>query len=123
MTSRRIRERLFAEVHKNVSLRVEETDSPDAFRVMGRGELQLSVVIETMRREGYELQVSKPTVIVKDIEGRLQEPMELVSIDVQEDYVGQVSQLMAQRKGLLTNMAPPGIGAGSVWSSPFPRAV
>ena len=114
VTSRRIRERLFAEVHKNVSLRVEETDSPDAFRVMGRGELQLSVVIETMRREGYELQVSKPTVIVKEIEGQLQEPMELVSIDVQEDYVGQVSQLMAQRKGLLTNMAPPESGRVSL---------
>ena len=110
VTSRRIRERLFAEMHKNVSLRVEATDSPDAFRVMGRGELQLSVVIETMRREGYELQVSKPTVIVKESEGQLQEPMELVFIDVQEDYVGQVSQLMAQRKGFLTNMAPPESG-------------
>ena len=110
VTSRRLRERLFAEMHRNVSLRVEETDSPDAFRVMGRGELQLSVVIETMRREGYELQVSKPTVIVKENEGQLQEPMELVFIDVQEDYVGQVSQLMAQRKGFLTNMAPPESG-------------
>ena len=110
MTSRRIRERLFAEVHKNVSLHVEETDSPDAFRVLGRGELQLSVVIETMRREGYELQVSKPTVIVKEIEGQLQEPMELSLIDVQEDYVGQVSHLMAQRKGIMTNMAPPESG-------------
>ncbi len=110
VTSRRLRERLFAEMHKNVSLRVEETDSPDAFRVMGRGELQLSVVIETMRREGYELQVSKPTVIGKESEGQLQEPMELVFIDVQEDYVGQVSQLMAQRKGFLTNMAPPESG-------------
>ena len=110
VTSRRLRERLFAEMHRNVSLRVEETDSPDAFRVMGRGELQLSVVIETMRREGYELQVSKPTVIVKESEGQLQEPMELVFIDVQEDYVGQVSQLMAQRKGFLTNMAPPESG-------------
>ncbi len=114
VTSRRIRERLFAEVHKNVSLRVEETDSPDAFRVMGRGELQLSVVIETMRREGYELQVSKPTVIGKEIEDQLQEPMELVSIDVQENYVGQVSQLMAQRKGLLTTMAPPESGRVSL---------
>ena len=110
MTSRRIRERLFAEVHKNVSLHVEETDSPDTFRVLGRGELQLSVVIETMRREGYELQVSKPTVIVKEIEGQLQEPMELSLIDVQEDYVGQVSHLMAQRKGIMTNMAPPESG-------------
>ena len=114
VTSRRLRERLFAEMHKNVSLRVEETDSPDAFRVMGRGELQLSVVIETMRREGYELQVSKPTVIVKESEGQLQEPMELVFIDVQEDYVGQVSQLMAQRKGFLTNMAPPESGRVSL---------
>ena len=110
MTSRRIRDRLFAEVHKNVSLHVEETDSPDTFRVLGRGELQLSVVIETMRREGYELQVSKPTVIVKEIEGQLQEPMELSLIDVQEDYVGQVSHLMAQRKGIMTNMAPPESG-------------
>ncbi len=106
VTSRKIRERLFSEMHRNVSLRVEETDSPDAFKVMGRGELQLSVVIETMRREGYELQVSKPTVIVRETDKQLEEPMELLMIDVQEDYVGQVSQLMAKRKGVMMQMGP-----------------
>jgi len=110
VTSRRIWERLLAEVNKNVSLRVEETDSSDTFRVMGRGELQLSIVIETMRREGYELQVAKPTVIAKEIDGQMQEPLELLLIDVQEDYIGVVSQLLAKRRGVMTKMDPPESG-------------
>jgi GTP-binding protein len=110
VTSRRIRERLLAEVNKNVSLRVEETDSPDTFRVLGRGELQLSIVIETMRREGYELQVAKPTVIAKETAGQIQEPMELLLIDAQEDYIGVVSQLLAKRRGVMTRMDPPESG-------------
>ena len=110
VTSRRLRERLLAEGRKNVSLRVEETDAADAFRVMGRGELQLAVLIETMRREGYEMQVSKPSVIVKETNGRVQEPMEQIVIDVQEDYVGQLTKLLAPRRGVLTHMETPDAG-------------
>jgi GTP-binding protein len=110
VTSRKLRERLWAEVRKNVSLRVEETDSPDSFRVMGRGELQLAILIETMRREGYELQVSKPTAITREIDGRVQEPMELLLVDVPEDYIGVVSQLLAVRRGVMTKMDHPGSG-------------
>lgn len=110
VTSRRLRERLWAETRKNVSLRVEETNSPDSFRVMGRGELQLAILIETMRREGYEMQVSKPTVITKEIDGKSQEPMELLLVDVPEDYIGVVSQLLAVRRGVMTKMDHPGSG-------------
>jgi GTP-binding protein len=110
VTSRRLRERLWAELRKNVSLRIEETDSPDSFRVMGRGELQLAILIETMRREGYELQVSKPTVITKEIDGKTQEPMELLLVDIPEDYIGVVSQLLAVRRGVMTKMDHPGSG-------------
>jgi len=110
VTSRRLRERLWAELRKNVSLRVEETNSPDSFRVMGRGELQLAILIETMRREGYELQVSKPTVITKEIAGKTQEPMELLLVDIPEDYIGVVSQLLAVRRGVMTKMDHLGSG-------------
>ncbi len=110
VTSRKLRERLWAELRKNVSLRVEETDSPDSFRVMGRGELQLAILIETMRREGYELQVSKPTVITKEIDGKTQEPMELLLVDIPEGYIGVVSQLLAVRRGVMTKMDHPGSG-------------
>jgi GTP-binding protein len=109
VTSRKLRERLFFEQRRNVSLRVEETDVPDAFRVTGRGEFALAIVIETMRREGYELQVSKPTVVIRDIDGVINEPMELLVIDVPEDFIGVVSQLLAVRKGKMTKM----IHAGS----------
>ncbi len=110
VTSRRVRERLWAELRKNVSLRVEETDSPDSFRVMGRGELQLAILIETMRREGYEMQVSKPVVITKDVDGKPHEPMELLLIDVPEEYIGVVSQLLAVRRGVMTKMDHLGSG-------------
>jgi GTP-binding protein len=110
VTSRKVRERLFAEQRKNVSLRIEDTDSPDALRVMGRGELQLAILIETMRREGYELQVSKPTIITKQIAGVEQEPMELLLIDIPEEYIGVVTQLLAVRRGKMTKMNHPGSG-------------
>jgi GTP-binding protein len=109
VTSRKLRERLFLEQRRNVSLRVEETDLPDAFRVTGRGEFALAIVIETMRREGYELQVSKPMVVTREIDGATNEPMELLVIDVPEDFIGVVSQLLAVRKGKMTKM----IHAGS----------
>lgn len=105
VTSRNLRNRLFKELYTDVSLRVEETDSPDTFKVSGRGELHFSVLIETMRREGYEFQVSKPTVIYKEIEGKLYEPMEHVMIDVPEEYVGVVIERLGSRKGELKNMS------------------
>jgi GTP-binding protein len=104
VTSRKVRERLFAEVRRNVSLRVEETDQTDQLRVAGRGELQLAILIETMRREGYELQASKPTVIVREEGGQKLEPMELLLVDVPEDFIGVVSQLLAVRKGTMSGM-------------------
>jgi GTP-binding protein len=104
VTSRKLRERLFYEQRRNVSLRVEETEQPDAFQVTGRGEFQLAIVIETMRREGYELQVSKPTVVTREIDGGLHEPMELLLIDIPEDFIGVVSQLLAVRKGKMIKM-------------------
>ena len=109
VTSRKLRERLFLEQRRNVSLRVEETDLPDAFRVTGRGEFALAIVIETMRREGYELQVSKPMVVTREIDGVTNEPMELLVIDVPEDFIGVVSQLLAVRKGKMTKMIHAGI--------------
>lgn len=104
VTSRNLRERLFKEVYTDVSLKVEETDSPDSFKVSGRGELHLSILIENMRREGYEFQVSKPTVIYKEIDGKLCEPMEKVVIDVPEEYVGTVIEKFGRRKGELLSM-------------------
>src|SRR5688572_14430782 len=109
VTSRKLRERLYYEQRRNVSLRVEETEQADAFQVTGRGEFQLAIVIETMRREGYEFQVSKPTVVTREVNGVLHEPMELLVIDIPEDFIGVVSQLLAVRKGKMTKM----IHAGS----------
>ncbi len=110
VTSRKLRERLIQEQRRNVSLRIEDTESPDSFRVTGRGELQLAILIETMRREGYELMVSKPTVVTREIDGELHEPMELLVIDVAEDFIGVVSQLLAVRKGKMTKLAQAGTG-------------
>ncbi|MDI3310017.1 MAG: translational GTPase TypA [Thermoanaerobacterium sp.] len=104
VTSRHLRERLFKELETNVALRVEETETTEAFKVSGRGELHLSILIETMRREGYELQVSKPSVIIKDINGVKHEPIELVTIDIPEDYMGVVMEKMGSRKGELMDM-------------------
>ncbi len=105
VTSRNLRERLFKEVETNVSLKVEETDSADTFKVSGRGELHLSILIETMRRQGYEFQVSPPEVIYKrDENGTLLEPIELLMIEVPEEYVGTVMERLGPRKAELTNM-------------------
>ena len=109
VTSRKLRERLFLEQKRNVSLRINDTDQADAFQVTGRGEFQLAIIIETMRREGYELMVSKPTVVTRDIDGKLHEPVELLVIDIPEEFIGVVSQLLAVRKGKMTKM----IHAGS----------
>lgn len=112
VTSRHLRARLFKEIKSNVSLRVEETDSPDSFKVSGRGELHLSVLIETMRREGYEFQVSKPMVIIKEISGKKMEPMESVTIDIPEEYMGTVMEKLGARHGQLMNME--NMGGGSL---------
>lgn len=111
VTSRNLRDRLFKEVETNVSMRVEETDSTDTFKVSGRGELHLSILIETMRRQGYELQVSRPEVIYKTINGQLCEPMELLIIEVPEQYVGSVIEKLGSRKGELENMGSRNGGA------------
>jgi GTP-binding protein len=105
VTSRNIRDRLFKEVETNVSMRVEETDDTSVFKVSGRGELHLSILIETMRRQGYEFQVSRPQVIFKEENGQVTEPMELLIIEVPEQYVGTVIQSLGHRKGELENMS------------------
>jgi len=104
VTSRNIRDRLFKEVETNVSMRVEETDSTDCFKVSGRGELHLSILIENMRRQGYEFQVSRPEVITKYENGKLLEPIELLIIEVPEEYVGTVMMKIGSRRGELENM-------------------
>lgn len=104
VTSRKLRERLFKEIETNVSLRVEETDSADVFRVSGRGELHLSILIENMRREGYELQVSKPEVIYKVVDGVTCEPIEFLICDIPETHLGAVMELLGQRKAEMVNM-------------------
>ncbi|MCA1062221.1 translational GTPase TypA [Rossellomorea sp. AcN35-11] len=110
VTSRKIEERLMAQLQTDVSLRVEETDSPDAWTVSGRGELHLSILIENMRREGYELQVSKPQVIIKEIDGVQSEPVERVQIDIPEEYMGGVIESLGQRKGEMLDMVNNGNG-------------
>ncbi|MBH5316927.1 translational GTPase TypA [Paenibacillus sp. GSMTC-2017] len=110
VTSRKIRERLFKELETDVALRVEETDSPDAFVVSGRGELHLGILIENMRREGYELQVSKPEVIVKEIDGIKQEPYEKMLIDLPEESMGAVMESLGSRKAEMVNMINHGNG-------------
>ena len=106
VTSRQLRDRLYRELLKDVSLRVSDTDTTDKFSVCGRGEMHLSILIETMRREGYEFAVSTPKVLYKTINGKLHEPIELLSIDVPEDCVGNIMSAMGNRKGELTKMAP-----------------
>jgi GTP-binding protein len=110
VTSRQIRERLMREVMHNVALRVEETDDPDKFKVYGRGELHLGVLLENMRREGYELAVSRPRAVVKEIDGVLQEPFESVTIDLDESSQGAVMQALGERGGQLTGMVADGKG-------------
>ena len=106
VTSRHIRDRLFKELERNVSLRVKETDTPDSFEVSGRGELHLSVLIETMRREGFELLVSRPKVIYKEIDGVKCEPMERLVVNVPDDCIGNVIEKLGMRKAEMVNMEP-----------------
>jgi GTP-binding protein len=106
VTSRQIRERLMRELRTNVSLRVEETSNTDSFKVSGRGELHLSILIENMRREGFELAVSKPEVIFREIDGVHSEPMEFLTVDVPEEYQGTVIEKLGTRKGEMVSMTP-----------------
>jgi GTP-binding protein len=110
LTARMVKNRLEAELVGNVSIRVNPTDRPDAWDVQARGELQLAVLIETMRREGFELTVGKPEVVVKHIDGVIHEPMERVTIDVPEEHLGAATQLLAARKGRMQNMVNHGLG-------------
>lgn len=108
VTSRHIRDRLFKEMEKNLALKVEQSNSPDSYMVFGRGILHLSILIETMRREGYELQVGQPQVIIKEIDGKKCEPVETLTIDVPEEVGGKVIELVSQRKGEMKVMEPKG---------------
>ncbi len=110
VTSRNIRDRLFKEIETNVALRVEETDSADTFKVSGRGELHLSILIETMRRQDFEFQVSRPQVITKEVDGKLCEPVEVLMIEVPDEYVGAVMEKLGARKAELVNMDTNGSG-------------
>src|SRR5262245_10212768 len=110
VTSRKLRERLWREILTNVSIRVEEADSPDAFKVSGRGELQLAILIEMMRREGFELSVSKPEVLTRQIDGARHEPMESLLIDCPEEFIGAVTQKLGPRRGRMTRMINHGTG-------------
>jgi len=105
LTSRQVRERLYRELNTDVSLRVEDTESTEVFKISGRGELHLSILIETMRREGYEFQVSKPAVLYKEVDGEIHEPLEAVTIDVPEDFTGVVIQKLGSRRGELRQMS------------------
>ena len=110
VTSRHLRDRLFKEIETNISMRVEETDSPDVFKVSGRGELHLAILIETMRRQGYEFQVSKPEVITITRNGEIHEPIEYLVIDTPEEYMGSVMEKLGTRKGEMVNMNSAGNG-------------
>ncbi len=110
LTSRQLRDRLVRETQHNVALKVEDTGDADKFKVSGRGELHLSILIETMRREGYELAVSRPEVIIKEIDGQKMEPFESLVVDLEEQYQGGVMSRLGERKAQLTNMEPDGKG-------------
>jgi GTP-binding protein len=110
VTSRKIRERLDTELLHNVALRVEDTEDPDKFRVSGRGELHLSILIETMRREGYELAISKPEVILKEENGEMHEPYEQLTVDIEEQHQGSIMEKLGERRGEMQNMVPDGKG-------------
>ncbi len=109
-TTRQLRERLYRELETNLSLRVQDTDSPDTFLVKGRGELHLAILIETMRREGYEFEVSKPQAITKVVDGKLMEPVEALTIDTNEKYIGVLTEMLSKRQAQLTDMRNDGHG-------------
>ncbi|MGI2335280.1 MAG: translational GTPase TypA [Dehalogenimonas sp.] len=109
-TSRQIRARLYRELETNISLRVEDTDSPDVFLVSGRGELHLSVLVETLRREGFEIELSKPEAITKNVDGKIMEPMEALTIDTVEECIGELTEMLAKRRGRMTNLHHDGNG-------------
>ena len=108
VTSRHLRERLYRETEKNLALKVEDTDSPDSLMVYGRGILHLSILVETMRREGYEFQIGQPKVLLKEIDGKKCEPIEVMNVQVPENFAGRVIELASQHKGEMTNMTPKG---------------
>jgi GTP-binding protein len=110
VNSRQVKERLDKEILGNVAIRVEETDSPEQFKVSGRGELQLAILIEMMRREGYELQVSKPEAITRELDGRTLEPIEVVVVDCPDEFIGVVTEALGRRKGQMTRMVNHGTG-------------
>src|SRR5690606_17083232 len=110
VTSRQVRDRLQRELLANVALRVEDTDNPDKFLVSGRGELHLSILMENMRREGFELAVSRPQVITREIDGVVQEPVGLVTVDIEARHQGALMEALGERGGELTNMEPDGKG-------------
>jgi GTP-binding protein len=109
-TSRQLRERLYLELETNISLRVEDTDTPDVFLVSGRGELHLAILIETMRRQDYEFEVSKPEAITKEIDGKLMEPVEALTIDTKPEYIGVLTEILSKRLARMTNMRNDGMG-------------
>jgi GTP-binding protein len=110
LTSRQVRERLVRETRKNLAIRLEETDTPDTFTLLGRGELQLAILVETMRREGYEMQLGNPEVVTRTIDGVESEPVELVVVDVPEQFIGVVTERLGERRGRMTKMSNPGYG-------------
>ena len=110
LTASQVKSRLDAELVGNVSLRVLPTERPDTWEVQGRGELQLAVLVELMRREGFELTVGKPQVVTREIDGKVHEPVERLAIDVPEEYIGVVTQLLALRKGRMEQMVNHGTG-------------
>jgi GTP-binding protein len=114
VTSRAIRERLYREAYRNVAIRVEDTESPEAFKVVGRGELQLAVIVETMRREGYEVTVSNPEPVLKDVAGQVHEPMELLVCDLPQESVGGVTERLGPRRGRMVDMEPLGSGRSRI---------
>ncbi len=110
LTSRHLKDRLEREGRRNLAIRVESTESPDTFLVLGRGELQLAILVETMRREGYEMQLSNPEVVTREIDGQVSEPVELVVVDVPDTYVGIVTERLSSRRGRMVKMTNPGFG-------------